>query len=109
MAATTAGPSSSVHPRVCGEQITAVRIPRRQNGTSPRLRGTDNGRAYTKAPKRYIPASAGNRNVRVVFDVLGTVHPRVCGEQIFKFFRPFFACGTSPRLRGTVQKDIIDF
>ena len=50
----------SVHPRVCGEQICPMlRLPQ-WAGSSPRVRGTDQGQGDHFALGRFIPACAGN-------------------------------------------------
>src|SRR5690606_15805561 len=80
----------AVHPRVCGEQGFVQGPPKSLAGTSPRLRGTAFSLGWQVQRKRYIPASAGNREATEIHDLHG--------------------CGTSPRLRGTVghQAQIAD-
>ena len=51
---------SSVHPRVCGEQVPGSRRSRRSGGSSPRVRGTASVDPDLVAPSRFIPACAGN-------------------------------------------------
>src|SRR5690606_23980789 len=99
----------TVHPRVCGEQPMEDREKQAAAGTSPRLRGT--GRQYTEGEHtaRDIPASAGNSQWQIEKSKRQPVHPRVCGEQAPSIQKLNIPPGTSPRLRGTVQKDIIDF
>ena len=50
-----------VHPRVCGEQIFPVLLPRCMFGSSPRVRGTASNRFSNRRGTRFIPACAGNR------------------------------------------------
>ena len=91
----------SVHPRVCGEQISILGVLSLLDGSSPRVRGTDlfgnRGKAYT----RFIPACAGNRSYDSVLMRPKPVHPRVCGEQIHQQHMFRSINGSSPRVRGT--------
>src|SRR5690606_23980788 len=50
------------HPRDCGEPADSIQKVNIPPGTSPRLRGTANGRSKKASGSRYIPASAGNRH-----------------------------------------------
>ena len=75
-------PASSVHPRVCGEQVPFLDILSDRDGSSPRVRGTAKSAQGVSRPSRFIPACAGNSG-DVSHRYLGpSVHPRVCGEQI---------------------------
>ena len=77
--------STTVHPRVCGEQgRLLVRYPARR-GSSPRVRGTVQLRRQPIDPWRFIPA--------------------VCGEQGSGGYYQFRMAGSSPRVRGTVLPD----
>ena len=92
-----------VHPRACGE--LAARWPRIVDGTgsSPRLRGTPgtlSGRFFTN---RFIPAPAGNSAIRRRSAPPTPVHPRACGELCPPSLFLSITCGSSPRLRGTLQ------
>src|SRR5690606_29656054 len=90
-----------VHPRVCGEQGRGVLVAIVHYGTSPRLRGTGAERINQRHGRRYIPASAGNSTSPATDRTGWPVHPRVCGEQIYRLERWHVHGGTSPRLRGT--------
>ena len=90
-----------VHPRVCGERPTKAPKTQAENGSSPRVRGTDrdadeigptirfipacagNGRAHRMASRRlrFIPACAGNGRASAPPGPPAPVHPRVCGER----------------------------
>ncbi len=50
----------SVHPRVCGEHRRHQARSGRYRGSSPRVRGTQNGRVIAAGKERFIPACAGN-------------------------------------------------
>ena len=72
---------ASVHPRVGGEQCRKGKDRAVKGGSSPRGRGT----VYAALPfyplRRFIPAWAGNRNIRTAIPPISSVHPRVGGEQ----------------------------
>ena len=94
---------TSVHPRVCGEQL-AERLPRPcHRGSSPRVRGTAVVIGEPAALKRFIPACAGNRSGPRRGRGHQAVHPRVCGEQILGTLGIGGVTGSSPRVRGTVD------
>ncbi len=103
-----AGAFSPVHPRACGEQLRQT-LPRRfRNGSSPRVRGTDDRRLFAPAQGRFIPARAGNRCCAASAPVANTVHPRACGEQAWGGAARHYRPGSSPRVRGTVLAEIED-
>jgi len=52
--------SSTVHPRASGEHHGARPIGRRENGSSPRERGTRFTKGHALGGMRFIPARAGN-------------------------------------------------
>ena len=53
------------------------------------------------APRRFIPAPAGNSPRQQNRSSIPTVHPRACGEQIRSLWDFIKPPGSSPRLRGT--------
>ena len=66
----------SVHPRVCGEQLSGFDNGMLAHGSSPRVRGTAHGQRAAVILARFIPACAGN-SVNVEGDIEGPpVHPR---------------------------------
>ena len=91
----------TVHPRVCGEQSVWCVIAAPPRGSSPRVRGTDRNGFGRNCWRRFIPACAGNSARSKTRSVSLSVHPRVCGEQIWTltFWQRFD--GSSPRVRGT--------
>ncbi len=99
-ASSTAAPAP-VHPRVRGEQRTAINFGVGECGSSPRARGTVTGPECSDVQSRFIPACAGNRVFHCVTDAARAVHPRVRGEQSHKENRDLTLCGSSPRARGT--------
>ena len=100
---------STVHPRVCGEQLPALINSSFVVGSSPRVRGTGRAAGPSVGAVRFIPACAGNRTsaARTVSPL--TVHPRVCGEQYQGFPAISLICGSSPRVRGTAVFDVGHF
>ncbi len=100
--------SSAVHPRVCGEQTIPDCPVDRPDGSSPRVRGTDEYNKDKPIVSRFIPACAGNSVSCLIIHnshrfipacagnsattgtgiTLTAVHPRVCGEQLWVFTSP---------------------
>ncbi len=93
---------TSVHPRVCGEQVKLHRSPCLQDGSSPRVRGTELRPDRAERHERFIPACAGNRFEPPASADQNPVHPRVCGEQVVVEMSEWSSAGSSPRVRGTV-------
>ena len=93
---------SPVHPRERGEQIRATSFSKRDNGSSPRARGTGVHGRGARRVLRFIPASAGNRLALDRRRARTTVHPRERGEQLRGLGGGFAHHGSSPRARGTV-------
>ena len=91
----------TVHPRVCGEQLTPGLLPHNFSGSSPRVRGTASRGQAVGYTCRFIPACAGNRLGCGGYLRRETVHPRVCGEQYRGFGGLPPTSGSSPRVRGT--------
>ena len=71
-----------VHPRVRGEHLISSSRRSKLVGSSPRARGTRRRPSYASAPRRFIPACAGNTPGEAVDIVRPPVHPRVRGEHI---------------------------
>ena len=96
--------SLSVHPRVCGEQPpNGIGCPANR-GSSPRVRGTDFTGAQRLVENRFIPACAGNSQKENTSRRARSVHPRVCGEQRKDTGVMLHCGGSSPRVRGTAEK-----
>ena len=93
--------SSGDHPRVCGEHVAEHLDELREQGSSPRMRGTLDPAHPEIDQTGIIPAYAGNTNgVRTGFIPLGD-HPRVCGEHPAAMQAIGEVWGSSPRMRGT--------
>ena len=81
----------------------------RDEGSSPRMRGT-HGHYYCRfVCAGIIPAYAGNTDKQAQKEYFDRDHPRVCGEHACEDVRHLAALGSSPRMRGThVQRDVRD-
>ena len=97
-------PWLAVHPRASGEQVASARSLSVTGGSSPRKRGTEPLLKLQKLDRRFIPAQAGNRELKVAFCDLLPVHPRASGEQSGNEHVEFLEVGSSPRKRGTVVR-----
>ena len=93
-----------VHPRACGEHNTPSSIFLQNAGSSPRLRGTLTYPAKLSFLPRFIPAPAGNTTWCSGLHGVVAVHPRACGEHIVAMLSGSSSAGSSPRLRGTLQR-----
>ncbi len=71
----------SVHPRACGERLQSKRPKGIGIGASPRMRGTEAHGRVSHAPRRCIPAHAGNGLTKASTFSRRSVHPRACGER----------------------------
>ncbi len=71
------------------------------DGSSPRVRGTERISANRPCESRFIPACAGNSKHIESGHYPNPVHPRVCGEQICASVNCVPSAGSSPRVRGT--------
>ena len=96
---------SAVHPRVCGEHRCAVVHPASSSGSSPRMRGTHNTIQCSLLQNRFIPAYAGNTQARCLPELRPPVHPRVCGEHPASNGQCVQFAGSSPRMRGTRNRN----
>ncbi len=98
--ASRTGPARWDHPRVRGEQISAVGFDSLTVGPSPRARGADNVVEFGRSVAGTIPACAGSSAGRGRCGRPGWDHPRVRGEQAAATRWPANVPGPSPRARG---------
>ena len=91
----------TVHPRACGERVTADLTMLPVIGSSPRLRGTPRCCCGARWRDRFIPAPAGNASGGCRGSGCQSVHPRACGERSSEASTMRTEAGSSPRLRGT--------
>ena len=99
----------AVHPRACGEHERPSSQHESPIGSSPRLRGTSDIPRAGRALLRFIPAPAGNMPAAAARAAAGAVHPRACGEHTDKDSMRSSSRGSSPRLRGTLGLQLINF
>ncbi len=97
------------HPRACGEQGWQRRRGRDTWGSSPRMRGTARIQRRQASTGGIIPAHAGNRlsGKKSHKDVRD--HPRACGEQPALAIKFTLRAGSSPRMRGTGDIEVIEY
>ena len=93
------------HPRECGEQSGRWRIATNSPGSSPRVRGADEGVGLRSTAGGIIPASAGSRFADSLSDVVREDHPRECGEQYAREYKGQWVIGSPPRVRGADDRD----
>ena len=96
--------NSGDHPRACGEHSVLLKICMNGAGSSPRMRGTRNARAWTGARGGIIPAHAGNTRCSTAPRSCARDHPRACGEHNMVSPPSPRRTGSSPRMRGTRGK-----
>ena len=91
-------------PRVRGTQRCIATSAARVCGSSPRVRGTPPDADFACTRMRFIPACAGNSPTPWFPRWRTAVHPRVCGELPCRT-SPFTTdTGSSPRVRGTPHR-----
>ena len=92
---------ATVHPRWRGEQGRRGITANEKDGSSPLARGTDCVARQLARLRRFIPAGAGNRSIRVLPLLAAPVHPRWRGEQGIFPLAESSTIGSSPLARGT--------
>ena len=92
------------HPRVCGEHGQLDMAELVDQGSSPRMRGTR--RTWVALCRWWgiIPAYAGNTHNGGNLTGRDWDHPRVCGEHRNSPLASASVEGSSPRMRGTLQR-----
>ena len=93
-------PPSADHPRACGANLVATRAPDRRLGSSPRMRGKRCKYWVPQAPRRIIPAHAGQTDRPTDRIARRRDHPRACGANLFQDSHRRRGRGSSPRMRG---------
>ena len=96
------------HPRVCGEHLYSLVDIAADLGSSPRVRGTPGQGPSLVQDPGIIPACAGNTSALLRPLAAKRDHPRVCGEHVLPRPRAPIIKGSSPRVRGTLFRTIID-
>ena len=100
--------SWTVHPRERGEHREFKDFLGGQLGSSPRARGTHDEWLQEQAKQRFIPASAGNTDLKNFRPGLLPVHPRERGEHDWLEPTNSAICGSSPRARGTPARPSLE-
>ena len=81
------GRVSPEHPRVCGENILLHSAKLARPGASPRMRGKRFNSALPCPKRRSIPAYAGKTASSFHGHAGASEHPRVCGENKYKWMK----------------------
>ena len=95
------------HPRVCGEHGEIDVCMAGNMGSSPRMRGTRQERVERRGRLGIIPAYAGNTRRESTAAQYPEDHPRVCGEHFHSWFGTVHGLGSSPRMRGTLDVELV--
>ena len=90
------------HPRACGAHLELGAMRSRRWGSSPRMRGSQNGGGGGGYPNGIIPAHAGLTVIILDFYVHHWDHPRACGAHSLISGIIVLATGSSPRMRGSL-------
>ena len=93
-------PSSTDHPRGCGEHCVRSKHAASRCGSSPRMRGAHHTAAISLCADRIIPADAGSTWERKNDRKNAWDHPRGCGEHLPATTFTDASQGSSPRMRG---------
>ena len=99
----------SVHPRVGGEHGSYSGLSVAMSGSSPRGRGTRPTTRRGASRSRFIPAWAGNTNMTGDKRQDAAVHPRVGGEHNLYQGTVRSLNGSSPRGRGTHDRQMREY
>ena len=95
------------HPRVCGEHSIRPAKLTGDLGSSPRMRGTLLGFLVGQEHCGIIPAYAGNTVGSGRWPDRCWDHPRVCGEHPPTVCQGVSGLGSSPRMRGTPEENVV--
>ena len=70
----------AVHPHACGEHWCRLNLESRNNGSPPRMWGTQNRMDVFAPGERFTPTHVGNTKVCLRLRLSWAVHPHACGE-----------------------------
>ena len=96
-----------VHPHACGERFVTEHRHRGLDGSSPRMWGTRPKCPCCKRDSRFIPTHVGNALIDDHRFVIIAVHPHACGERLITGYSLNQPVGSSPRMWGTLFKNLI--
>ncbi len=91
---------SGVHPRVCGNHMSAWSPRWMTTGSPPRVRGPLVAPGLLIKGNGFTPACAGTTRDRTAETLAGWVHPRVCGDHLSARRASTYKPGSPPRVRG---------
>ena len=74
------------HPRRCGENGFYYLFATLRVGSSPQVRGKQDGALAVGIRKRLIPAGAGKTHIHLADQKADQAHPRRCGENTGVFY-----------------------
>ena len=94
------------HPRVCGENITKVKLGATIAGSPPRVRGKLHPAHQLPVPAGITPAHAGKTPAPSRNSLTGRDHPRVCGENNANDAEGNTHAGSPPRVRGKLHNSL---
>ena len=92
------------HPRGCGEHTVWIILIFLKAGSSPRMRGAHETVVSRILILRIIPADAGSTKTGYGTDCAPQDHPRGCGEHSAITYARRYSLGSSPRMRGALQR-----
>ena len=88
------------HPRMCGEHAGQLLSVRHETGSSPHVRGAQDGNQCDHGKLGIIPACAGSTIKPDITLEQMRDHPRMCGEHPLTVMWTVMASGSSPHVRG---------
>ena len=89
---------------MCGENAIRDAIYMQVAGSSPRVRGKLGRSDLEGSEQRLIPACAGKTRAADWIQKFAEAHPRVCGENHRGCLTMPAPTGSSPRVRGKLQR-----
>ena len=96
----------AAHPRRCGENINRECRRTRRHGSSPQVRGKLDGRLNRRRRIWLIPAGAGKTCENDSMLTRRAAHPRRCGENPPAPAWMDFVTGSSPQVRGKLNRTV---
>ena len=95
------------HPRACGAHILGTLSVLKLMGSSPRMRGSPAFPWGNTVCRRIIPAHAGLTYRCQRCESMSRDHPRACGAHFLFSSRAYAPGGSSPRMRGSLNRSIL--
>ena len=102
--AASSGHPAAVHPHACGEHHDVVSLFPVDDGSPPRMWGTQAHVDLTVYCIRFTPTHVGNTPVVCVCGCRHPVHPHACGEHLSTNSSRVLPPGSPPRMWGTPQR-----